>query len=399
VKSEKGVYVCDEISDPFILGLIVPKIYLPSGMDEQTRAYVLSHERAHLKRFDHVWKPLGFLLLSVYWFNPLLWLAYILLCRDIELACDEKVIRELDDTGKAAYSEALVTASVSRRSIAACPLAFGETGVKSRVKSVLNYKKPAFWIILVAILACVAVAVCFLTVPKKEEPVPAYAPIRLEETAAAFVEKDDVLTEESFQDVSNSIRVLHNCGFVPYSRIESVKAITEDTYIRDNPSYLFYLYELQCSCGNALFTIECGAHKEPSLYRGQLYLVRVYSDQVTENSIVFERKPRRTGLDIQELLEARRQRSLTLLKDYCGITEKEANGLMEEINLLYQAKVIDLYDIKSIEQSKRNRDTISLSLTSDSGDPYTVFISTVNRPIILSITDSDGQVLYESEER
>ncbi|MBQ6234626.1 MAG: M56 family metallopeptidase [Clostridia bacterium] len=167
---EKGVYVCDEISDPFILGLIVPKIYLPSGMDEQTRAYVLAHERAHLKRFDHIWKPLGFLLLAVYWFNPLLWLAYILLCRDIELACDEKVVKELDDTGKAAYSEALVTASVSRRSIAACPLAFGETGVKSRVKSVLNYKKPAFWIILVALLAGIATAVCFLTVPKKDKP-------------------------------------------------------------------------------------------------------------------------------------------------------------------------------------------------------------------------------------
>lgn len=165
---EKGVYVCDEIKDPFILGLLFPKIYLPSGMDEQTRAYVLSHECAHLKRFDHIWKPLGFLLLSVYWFNPLLWLAYILLCRDIELACDEKVVKELDDKGKAAYSEALVTASVSRRSIAACPLAFGEVGVKSRVKSVLNYKKPAFWIILVAILACIAVAVCFLTMPKKD---------------------------------------------------------------------------------------------------------------------------------------------------------------------------------------------------------------------------------------
>ncbi len=166
---EKGVYVCDEIKDPFILGLLFPKIYLPSGMDEATRAYVLAHERAHLKRFDHIWKPLGFLLLAVYWFNPLLWLAYILLCRDVELACDEKVVKELDDTGKAAYSEALVTASVSRRSIAACPLAFGETGVKSRVKSVLNYKKPAFWIILAAILCCIAVAVCFLTVPKKKE--------------------------------------------------------------------------------------------------------------------------------------------------------------------------------------------------------------------------------------
>ena len=166
---EKGVYVCDEISDPFILGLIVPKIYLPSGMDEQTRAYVLSHERAHLRRFDFIWKPLGFLLLSIYWFNPLLWLAYLLLCRDIELACDEKVVKELDDAGKAAYSEALVHASVSRRTVSACPLAFGETGVKGRVKSVLNYKKPAFWIILVALLAIIVTAVCFLTMPKKDK--------------------------------------------------------------------------------------------------------------------------------------------------------------------------------------------------------------------------------------
>ena len=170
VKIEKGVYVCDEIGDPFILGLIVPKIYLPSGMDETTRGYVLAHEKAHLKRLDHIWKPLGFLLLAVYWFNPLLWLAYILLCRDIELACDEKVVKEYDAEAKAAYSEALVKSSVSRRSIAACPLAFGETGVKSRVKSILNYKKPAFWIIVVALLAGIVTAVCFLTVPKKDKP-------------------------------------------------------------------------------------------------------------------------------------------------------------------------------------------------------------------------------------
>lgn len=166
---EKGVYVCDDISDPFILGLIAPKIYLPSGTDEITKGYVLAHEKAHLSRFDHIWKPLGFLLLAVYWFNPLLWLAYILLCRDIELACDEKVVKEYDVEDKAAYSEALLKSSVSRRSIAACPLAFGEVGVKSRVKAILNYKKPAFWIILVALLAGIVVAVCFLTVPKKEK--------------------------------------------------------------------------------------------------------------------------------------------------------------------------------------------------------------------------------------
>ena len=169
VRFEKGAYVCDEIQSPFILGLLLPKIYLPSGMDDTTKQYVLAHERSHLKRFDHIWKPLGFLLLAVYWFNPLLWLAYILLCRDIELACDEKVVKEYGAEAKAAYSEALLKSSVSRRSIAACPLAFGEVGVKSRVKSILNYKKPAFWIILVAVLAGIVTAVCFLTVPKRDK--------------------------------------------------------------------------------------------------------------------------------------------------------------------------------------------------------------------------------------
>ncbi|MBR5823704.1 MAG: hypothetical protein IKY67_06145, partial [Paludibacteraceae bacterium] len=112
---------------------------------------------------------LGFLLLTLHWFNPLMWLGYVLLCRDIELACDEKVIKELDHDARADYSEALLTCSVNRRMIAACPLAFGEVGVKDRVKSVLNYKKPAFWIIIAAIIACVAVAVCFLTNPPAKE--------------------------------------------------------------------------------------------------------------------------------------------------------------------------------------------------------------------------------------
>ncbi len=225
VKLEKGVYVCDEIKDPFILGLILPKIYLPSGMDEQTRAYVLSHERAHLKRFDHIWKPLGFLLLSVYWFNPLLWLAYILLCRDIELACDEKVVKELDDTGKAAYSEALVTASVSRRMVSACPLAFGETGVKSRVKSVLNYKKPAFWIILVAILACIAVAVCFLTMPKKDK-----AP----ETAQSDTEPESTPLSTYTPEVVNvsTVKVLQWLDYFYSSDMpwDGTKEITHDAF-------------------------------------------------------------------------------------------------------------------------------------------------------------------------
>ena len=165
---DRTIRLCDHIGSPFILGIIRPKIYLPSDLDPMTVSHVLAHEQAHLKRRDHWWKPLGFALLSIYWFNPVLWLAYILLCRDIEQACDEKVVKELDTDGKKAYSMALLQCSVPRRMIAACPLAFGEVGVKGRIKSVLNYKKPTFWIIIGAILACIAAAVCFLTDPKEE---------------------------------------------------------------------------------------------------------------------------------------------------------------------------------------------------------------------------------------
>ena len=162
----KNLRLCDYIDTPFILGIIRPKIYLPSNLDQATADHVMAHECAHLKRKDHWWKPLGFALLSIYWFNPVMWLAYILLCRDIELACDEKVVRELDTGEKKAYSEALLTCSVPRHLIAACPLAFGEVGVKARIKSVLNYKKPAFWIVVVAVTVSAVVAVCFLTDPK-----------------------------------------------------------------------------------------------------------------------------------------------------------------------------------------------------------------------------------------
>lgn len=160
-----NVYQSESVVSPFVLGIIKPKIYLPFNINEKDMEYVVAHEKAHIRRGDHLWKPLGFLLLTIHWFNPILWLGYILLCRDIELACDEKVIKELDHDARADYSEALLSCSVNRRMISACPLAFGEVGVKDRVKSVLNYKKPAFWIIIIAILACVSVAVCFLTDP------------------------------------------------------------------------------------------------------------------------------------------------------------------------------------------------------------------------------------------
>ena len=161
------IYLCDAISSPFILGVVKPHIYLPSGLDEVQRQNVLAHEQAHLARRDHWWKPLGFALLAVYWFNPVLWLAYTLLCRDIELACDERVIRTMDESAVKTYSTVLLACSMPRKAVITCPLAFGEVGVKERVKNALRYKKPAFWVVAASVAVCVVVAVCFLTDPPR----------------------------------------------------------------------------------------------------------------------------------------------------------------------------------------------------------------------------------------
>lgn len=185
VRLEGKVYQSEFVSSPFILGVIRPRIYLPFGLEAGAQAMVLAHERAHLRRGDQLWKPLGYLILTAYWFNPVCWLAYILFCRDIEAACDEKVVRELGEGCKAAYSRALLACSVPRKLITACPLAFGETGVKSRIKSVLNYKKPAFWLVLAAVIVSAAVAVCFLTDPKREEQTEAAPAETVDVTPAA----------------------------------------------------------------------------------------------------------------------------------------------------------------------------------------------------------------------
>ena len=165
---KRGIKQCEYVDSPFVLGILRPVIYLPVGMEEGDMTYVIAHEKAHIRRRDHWWKPFGFLLLSVYWFNPVLWVAYILLCRDIEAACDEKVIKDMEKDERRAYSTALLNCSIHRRRIAACPLAFGETGVKARVKYVMNYKKPAFWVIVIALVISIVVAVCFLTDPETE---------------------------------------------------------------------------------------------------------------------------------------------------------------------------------------------------------------------------------------
>ena len=163
-----NIYESEFVDSPFVFGVVKPNIYLPMHMDEGTAAYVIAHERAHLARRDHWWKVLGYLVLALHWFNPLVWVAYILFCRDIELACDEKVVKGLDGAARADYSQALLSCAAPRRAVAACPLAFGEGNIKTRVKSALHYKKPAFWVAAAAVLAVVIVAVCFLTNPKSE---------------------------------------------------------------------------------------------------------------------------------------------------------------------------------------------------------------------------------------
>ena len=200
-----NIFQSENVSSPFVLGIINPRIYLPFSMNEQNLEHVVAHEQAHIRRKDHWWKPLGFLLLTIYWFNPLMWLAYVLLCRDIELACDEKVIKKLGNEQRADYTQALVACSVNRRMIAACPLAFGEVGVKERVKSVMNYKKPAFWIIILAVIACVVVVVCFLTNPKQDS-------YTLRIVVPAGSQEEFVYSDEEVSTIKNSIKIWSGDG-------------------------------------------------------------------------------------------------------------------------------------------------------------------------------------------
>lgn len=168
VRYDGNIYLCDNIKTPFILGVAKPKIYLPSDITASQMSAVIAHEKAHLTRLDHICKPLGFLVLCLHWFNPFVWVAYILFCRDIESACDEKVIKTMETEEKKEYSEILLSLSAQKHRLSACPLAFGETGVKGRIKSVLSYKKPALWVIIASVIAVVGVAVGFMTNPADE---------------------------------------------------------------------------------------------------------------------------------------------------------------------------------------------------------------------------------------
>lgn len=169
VKENENVYLCDHVKSPFVLGMIKPRIYLPSNLDRSREAYILAHENAHIKRKDHWWKPLGFLILSVHWFNPFCWIAYTLFCRDIETACDEKVIEKMTFEEKKEYAKTLLSCGQQKRLILSCPVAFGEGRVKERVSAVLKHKRPSFWILMLASVFIVLLALLFLTDPMGQE--------------------------------------------------------------------------------------------------------------------------------------------------------------------------------------------------------------------------------------
>ena len=224
VRYKDNIFQSENVSFPFVLGIIKPRIYLPFKMNGQYLEHVVAHEQAHVCRKDHWWKPLGFLLLMIHWFNPLMWLAYVLLCRDIELACDEKVIKELGNEQRGDYTQALVACSVNRRMIAACPLAFGEVSVKERVKSVMNYKKPAFWVIIISVIVCVGVAVCFLTNPKQDS-------YTLRIVVPAGSQEKFVYTDEEVSTIRNSIKIWSGDGLGDTEVILSpVNKTTETRY-------------------------------------------------------------------------------------------------------------------------------------------------------------------------
>lgn len=226
-----NIWICDDIQTPFILGCFKPSIYIPSRTDEAQLPYIIAHENAHLKRCDHWWKPLGYLVLAIHWFNPFVWIAYILLCRDIELACDEKVIRELNQSESIAYSEALLSCSVNRRTVMVCPLAFGEVGVKERVKNVLNYKKPAFWIVAIAVVASIVLGVCFLTNPSS-------FPVKLDSVQISKASTMDFRTNSGPTTFQLSAAEIDELS----SRIKDVKIGQKDQSLQGlTPFYSLYM--------------------------------------------------------------------------------------------------------------------------------------------------------------
>ncbi len=245
---QDNIYLCDAIDIPFILGMIKPKIFLPSYLDQSTMDCVIAHERAHIKRKDHLWKPLGFLLLTVYWFNPLLWVAYKLFCKDMEMACDQKVIGTMSTEEIKTYSSALLSCGTVHRTLGVTPLAFGETGVKNRIKSVLNYKKPAFWMVLTALVVSIAVGVCFLTDPIPQEHAEPSQPVDQETLSPPGTDGTEVdfSVDETSPIVFRAGEDITSPGVLDAGHIEFLKVYKDESHgemilltLTDNGKTLF----------------------------------------------------------------------------------------------------------------------------------------------------------------
>ncbi len=223
------------VGSPFILGLFRPRIYLPFGLSEESEEYIISHERAHLKRGDHLIKPFGYAILSVYWFNPLVWIAYIMLCKDIECACDEKVVKDMDADMRKIYALALVECGVKRSLITACPVAFGEIGLKERVKNTLNYKKPVLWIIIAAIIIVSIVAVMFLSSQVSENENQESSDSSSDISVTASDEVSNESSEESQSDEPKRIDLNYEAFYELWSM--SSPFTPNDSLLAENSSF------------------------------------------------------------------------------------------------------------------------------------------------------------------
>lgn len=309
---ERNIWLSDGAESPFILGIFRPRIYLPSTLTEEDRNAVLAHEQAHLVRRDHWWKPLGFAILALHWFNPLVWAAYYLLCRDIEFACDEKVAQDMDAAGRVSYSEALLSCSVKGRVITACPLAFGETGVKERVKTVLNYRKPAFWVTAAALVICVFAAVCFLTDP---------ADSNVEDPLRTFVDCEILNHHQSEKSAE------HFC-------CSDWKLLGKKQSGNTTTLYLWVLYEEYTRDFGDHLKQECGAHIPTVITveeSGGSYRLSEYWEPRDGNYCApdirskFPTRLRAKALDSQRYIDEQLANCQRKAQDYFGIEEWEGS--------------------------------------------------------------------------
>ena len=372
VRYKDNIFQSENVSSPFVLGIIKPRIYLPFSMNDQDLEHVVAHEQAHICRKDHWWKTLGFFLLTVNWFNPLMWLAYVLLCRDIELACDEKVIKELGNEERADYTQALVACSVNRRMIAACPLAFGEVGVKERVRSVMNYKKPAFWIIILAVIACVGVAVCFLTNPKQDS-------YTLRIVVPAGSQEEFVYSDEEVSTVKNSIKIWSGDGLGDTEVLLSpVNKATETGY---TATYLTHGMPVEFHAEKDTW-FKVGVNMQNPTDKDILVYVEVenvevrISDESTPDSITFEAeileiydgyflvKPEASwAINSADQIEIPMQNMNPALEPQVGdVIEIACSG---EILETYPARLSKVYSITVVEDTSNNESPNELPTESE----------------------------------